>query len=275
MFASGSASVGPSDRSSASARERPAEEEPDQLPVLPEVAKRTADADPRRDPDQSPDLHRAGHAEVHGQRRRRRPGSGRSTRRSQRRSNSSASSRRWRASCFARRASSSTLVRDRRVSFRIARDADRRERVSRALPSTRSRREPVVELASILRVPADDEGAADPGRAASVERRPPGAPVPEHVRREMRRRRRVRARSTPRRVRSSASIPWRRRRRHGRRRAGRQRLGPLERVAERDQLEQRPPEERRDGALLAGIEIWNASATKHLHDHRPSWPTPA
>ena len=248
--------------------ERPAEEELDQLLVLPEVAERTADTDARRDPDQAPDLHRTGHADVHGQRHTGVPDP--ADPRGDRIAVERHLRRDMRGVLLLREERfDQSLLRDRRVSLRVARDADGRERVPQ-LSHRSEQSEPVVELAPILGVAADDEGAAHPGRPASVEHVLQVLPIPEHVGREMRRRV-VAARDQRLAERDRGLDPVAGRRGHGGRGSGWQRLGPLDRVPEWDQLEQRLPEERRGGARsLARIEIGNASATKHLHDHRPS-----
>ena len=249
--------------------ERPAEEELDQLLVLPEVAERTADTDARRDPDQAPDLHRTGHADVHGQRHTGVPDP------ADPRGDRIAVERHLRRDVrgvllLREERLDQSLLRDRRVSLRVARDADRRERVPQ-LSIARSRASPSWSSPRSLASPPMTKALAHPDRPASVEHVLQVLPIPEHVGREMRRRV-VPARDQRLAERDRGLDPVAGRRGHGRRGSGGQRLGPLDRVPEWDQLEQRPPEERRDGARsLAGVEMRDtASATKHLHDHRPS-----
>ncbi len=74
------------------------------------------------------------------------------------------------------------------MTFRIARHADGFERMPQLFDETQQR-EPVVDLASILRVTADDERATDPRRPATLEQCRQVRPVADHVCRQVRGRR--------------------------------------------------------------------------------------
>jgi hypothetical protein len=128
------------------------------------------------------------------------------------------------------------------MSLRIRGHADRIERVIELLHQA-DERQPIVDLPTVLGVAADHERSSDPARPASIEQLREMGSVADHVRGQMR------GGIVTSGHEGFAQLdrgldPVARRGCHGGPRSRRQRFGSIERIPERDQLEERPPDQR-------------------------------